>query len=299
MPRILFACPTPVTMKLGASKVYLEAAEGFRRAGWDAHVIGPEEVAGGPPGNLFTQPPRLRDYLRRNASEFDVVEYEHHQLPFPRSDFPSGPLFVARSVLLVHWSTSIRIPPQPGVRPRISRLLKGRWERRRMRQVVRQADLTLAAADLINVCNSNDRDVLVEDGHSTAKVCAFPYGLFPERLAAFQADPNVLPNPPVVGFVGTFDPRKGMCEFPALVDRVVRRIPAVTFRLLGTAGMVPDADGVRGYFPRRLWPRSKSIRDTTRTSCPVSWPGFRSGCSRPAWRVVRTGSWRCWPRQSR
>ena len=184
--RILFCCPTPVTPTLGASKVYLDASEGFRRAGWDATVIGPEEVAGGPPGDMFTQPPRLRDYLRRHASEFDVVEYEHNRLPFPRSGFPSGPLMVARSVLLAHWLASIRIPPRPGVRPRISRLLKGWWDRRWMRHVIWQADLTLAAADFISVCNLAERDVLVEHGHSADKICAFPYGLFPERLAAFR-----------------------------------------------------------------------------------------------------------------
>jgi len=253
--RILFCCPTPVTPTLGASKVYLDAAEGFRRAGWEVVLAGPEQVAGGTPGDVFTQPPRLREYLLRHASEFDVVEYEHHQLPFPRSDFPSGPLMVARSVLLAHVVASIHIPPRPVLRSRVGRLLKGWWERRLQRQLVRQASLTLAAADLINVCNTTERDTLVLHGHPADKICTFPFGLFPERLAAFLSDPCVVPNPPVVGFVGTFDPRKGMCEFPALVDRVVRRIPGVTFRLLGTAGMVPDADGVRGYFPRRLWPR--------------------------------------------
>ncbi len=235
--------------------MYLDAAEGFRRAEWQVVVIGPEEVAGGPPGDVWTQPPRLREYLRRHASEFDVVEYEHQQLPFPRSDFPGGPLFVARSVLLTHIVASIHIPPRPFLRSRVGRLLKGRLQRRLQRQLVRQANLTLAAADLINVCNTIERDTLVGHGHPADKICMFPYGLFPKRLAAFRSDPYVVPDPPVVGFVGTFDPRKGMCEFPALVDRVVRRIPGVTFRLLGTAGMVPDADGVRGYFPRRLWPR--------------------------------------------
>ncbi len=275
MPRILFISPTPVTLTLGASKVYLEAAEGFRRAGWDATVIGPEEVAGGPPGDVFTQPPRLREYLRRHASGFDVVEYDHLHLPFPRSDFPSRPLFVARSVLLAHWWESIRIPPRPGLRPRIGWLLKAWPERRRVREVVRQADLTLAAADLINVCNTIERDVLVQHGHAADKICMFPYGLFPERLAAFRSDPCVLPDPPVVGFVGTFDPRKGMCEFPDLVDRVVRRIPGVTFRLLGTAGMVPDADGVRGYFPRRLWPRLEIYP----RYAPNELPGLLAGVS--------------------
>lgn len=76
-----------------------------------------------------------------------------------------------------------------------------------------------------------------------------------KRRRQFAAVPDALPERPVVGFVGTFDPRKGMCEFPDLVDRVARQVPGVTFRLLGTAGLVRDADGVRRYFPRGLWPR--------------------------------------------
>lgn len=275
MPRILFCCPTPLTATLGASKVYLDAAEGFRRAGWESVVVGPEEVAGGPPGDVFTQPTRLRDYLRRHATEFDVVEFDHHHFPFSRDDVPGGPLLVARSILLAHAVASIRIPPRPGLRPRVGWLMNRWWDRRRVRRVVEQANLTLAAADLVNVCNEIERDMLVRHGHSVDKICVFPYGLFPERLAAFQSDPCVLPDPPVVGFVGTFDPRKGMCEFPGLVDRLARTIPGLTFRLLGTAGLVPDADGVLREFPRRLRP----LIDVRPRYLPEELPGLLAGVS--------------------
>ena len=96
-----------------------------------------------------------------------------------------------------------------------------------------------------------------------------------ERHRQFAAVPDDVPERPVVGFVGTFDPRKGMCEFPDLVDRVVSQVPGATFRLLGTAGLVRDADGVRRYFPRRLrslleiWPRYE----------PNELPGLLTGVS--------------------
>lgn len=255
MPRILFCSPTPIDLRLGASKVYIEAAEGFRRSGWEVRVVGPDEVAGGPSGDLFRQPQRLREYLQKHAQYFDIIEYEHNRLPFPRSDFPPGPLFVARSVLLTHCVASTWIPPRPGLWPGIGRLLKGWRERRWWRRVVQQADSTLTAADLINVSNEIDRKTLVDHGHPADKIRVFPYGLFPERLAASRSDENALPDPPVIGFVGTFDPRKGMCEFPTLIDRIARRYDNVTFRMCGTAGMVPDAEGVKKYIPRRFWPR--------------------------------------------
>jgi glycosyltransferase involved in cell wall biosynthesis len=178
-------------------------------------------------------------------------------------------------VLLAHMLAATHIPSRPALRSRVGRHLKGWWERRSRRQLIRQANLTLAGADLINVCNAIERDILVGHGHQAGKICIFPYGLFPERLAAFQSDPCVLPDPPVVGFVGTFDPRKGMCEFPSLVDRVVRRTPRATFRLLGTAGMVPDADGVRRYFPQQLWPRLEIFP----RYAPNELPGLLAGVS--------------------
>ena len=223
-------------------------------------MIGPEEVAGEPPGDFFTQPPRLREYLRRHASEFDVVEYEHHQLPFPRSDFP-GRSAVRRPVgsLGPHLGLNSHTPATGLTITARSAPEGAAGAAAGCEQMVRQADLTLAAADLINVCSTIERETLVEHGYPADKICTFPYGLFPERLAAFRADPPVLPDPPVVGFVGTFDPRKGMCEFPALVDRVVRRVPEVTFRLLGTAGMVPDADGVRRVLPAAAMAAARNL----------------------------------------
>ena len=59
---------------------------------------------------LETFPPVLRDFLRRSAADYDVVEYDHTYLPYPRSDFPRGPLFVARCVLLHHHFLTTPFP---------------------------------------------------------------------------------------------------------------------------------------------------------------------------------------------
>ncbi|MBY0461085.1 MAG: glycosyltransferase, partial [Gemmataceae bacterium] len=102
-----------------------------------------------------------------------------------------------------------------------------------------------------------------------------PYGLFPERLAAFVPRQNPLPDPPRLAFVGTFDPRKGMREWPALADAVARAHPAAAFRLIGTSGLVPTADGVRAHFPARLRPRVEVVPRFE----PADLPGVLADCS--------------------
>jgi glycosyltransferase involved in cell wall biosynthesis len=276
LPRILFCCPTPVTPTLGASKVYIEAAEAFRRVRWEADLVGPEEVAGRPVADLVAdQPAYLREYLRGRAAGYDVVEYEHHALPFPRAEFPAGPLFVARSVLLAHPHAEVRFPPVPTLRGRLGWLLRGRREAARWRQVVRQADDTLRGADLINVSNTRDAALLRRHGHPEGKIVVRPFGLFPTRLAAFEPDPDAVPDPPAVAFVGTFDPRKGMAEFPRIVAGIVGTFPAATFRLIGTAGLVPTADGVLRFFPRAVRPNVRVVPWFD----PAELPGLLAGCS--------------------
>jgi len=237
-------------------KHWLELADSFRGLGWKAAVIGPDEITGGPTRvTVETFPPLLRDFLRRTAVDYDVVEYDHIYLPYPRSEFPSGPLFVARCMLLYHHFLTTPLPPAPGLQSWLRHTLNARRRRRRLKKVVSQSDATVRQADLTVVSNDRDATALVSNGANPDRIAVFPPGMTAERLRQFATVPDGLPDRPVVGFVGTFDPRKGMCEFPDLVDRVVRQVPGVTFRLLGTAGLVRDVDGVRRYFPRRLWPR--------------------------------------------
>jgi glycosyltransferase involved in cell wall biosynthesis len=254
--RILFCSPVPLDARLGMGKHWLELAESFRGLGWEAQAVGPDQIAGGQIRvTLETFPPILRDFLRRSAAAYDVVEYDHAYLPYPRSDFPTGPLFVARCMLLNHHFLTTPLPPVPGLRSWLRRPFTARRWHRWLERTVAQADTTVRHADLTVVSNDRDAAALVRNGADAGRIAVLPLGLTSERRRQFDAVLDVVPDPPVVGFVGTFDPRKGMCEFPSLVGRVARQVPGVTFRLLGTAGLVRDADGVRRYFPRRLWPR--------------------------------------------
>lgn len=272
--RILLCPSTPISPELGASKVYIEVAEGFRRLGWDCTLAGPEEVAlPRPPGDIFQQPERLRSYLLAHAADYDVVEFEHHQLPFPRRTFPSRPLLVARSVLLSLTQLAAGFPSVPNLRGRLRRLVRsGAW-RRRMERIVEQTNRTFAGADLVNVCNTHERDAVLAAGHVADKVVVLPFGLFRERLDELSPAPAA--PEPIIAYVGTFDPRKGMNEFPALVREVLAVHPTAQFRLLGTAGLVSTSAEVLAFFPRSQRPH---LTVTPRFK-PSALPALLAGCS--------------------
>ncbi|MBV8129443.1 MAG: glycosyltransferase family 4 protein [Planctomycetaceae bacterium] len=274
--RILFCSPVPLDPRLGMGKHWLELADSLRGLGWETHAVGPDEIAGGPTlASPETFSTALRDYLRRNAAGYDVIEYDHAYLPFPRSEFPSGPLFVARCMLLAHHFLTDPVPPQPGLWRGLRHILSAGGRRRRVEWIVGQTDATVRHTDLTIVSNDRDAAALVRNGADPDRIAVLPLGLTSQRLRQFAAVSDVVPDRPVVGFVGTFDPRKGMREFPRLVDRVSRQVAGATFRLLGTAGLVPDVDGVLRHFPRRLRP----LLDVRPRFVPEELPGLLDGVS--------------------
>ncbi len=198
----------------------------------------------------------LREYLIRRADEFDVVEYDHQDLPFPRADFPARTLFVARSVLLVHFMETLQPPELLRVHQRLKAWLTRSRARARPlhRARVGDARATVAAADLVNVANEDERRLLTAEGVAPEKIVVIPYGLNPAEFAALAGSNagEQRPEPPRVCFVGTFDGRKGGADLPRIFARVARRVPGVRFRLLGTAGLHQTEAAVRSFFPRWL-----------------------------------------------
>lgn len=250
--RILHCPSTPATRRLGSSKVYIEVAEALRELGWDATVVGPEEVAAPHrAGDAFHQPALLREYLARRAKDFDVVEYEHHQLPFPRDLFPRHVLFVARSVLLVQLHARVATPGVPTLRARLSAVLRRGKARATQERLVKNANLTMAQADVINLCNDDELALVRGAGHGK-KAMLLPFGLTEARRTELEAAAGERAPTPVVSFIGTFDPRKGMAELPTIVCTVLAAVPHTRFRLIGTGGLVPDVGGVLSFFPRAV-----------------------------------------------
>jgi glycosyltransferase involved in cell wall biosynthesis len=229
----------------------------------------------------------LRRYLKAHASNYDVVEYDHGMLPFPRTDFPGRPLFVARSVLLRSHLPHVRPEMWRGLPAFLGRALVGslaaavpngkthvtraEWlsvlrkrvgailSRHDRREAVAQAQATLAQADMAIVSNAHDRARLLNDGIADHKIAVLPFGLDAERRAAFGTQALSPPKQPTVAFVGTYDFRKGGADLPEVAWRVAEAIPDVRFLLLGTRGLFQTEGEVKAFFPRSLHGRLEVV----------------------------------------
>jgi glycosyltransferase involved in cell wall biosynthesis len=247
--RILFCSQTNLSRELGASKVLIELAEEMEQLGWKCELISPSDLFPGVQPQHGEYPERLRQYLQRRAGEFDVVDYDHNHLPFPRDEFSPQTLFVARSVLLAHHFEQIAIPSRKSLKDKIRLLIYSRHDSARSLEERARAHRTVCEADLVNVANEHDRAELIRRGLPADKIVVIPYGLSRHRRPMFDSIDENPPRQPRVTFVGTFDTRKGATDFPQIVSEVCAAVPGVTFRLLGTG--VGERE-VLAHFPKRL-----------------------------------------------
>lgn len=231
--RILFCSQTHLSKELGAAKVVIELAEEMEQLGWRCTLVSRHDVAPSSNGNN-DYPSNLRRYLIEHAGKYDVVDYDHHHLPFPRNEFPKQTLFVARSVLLWHHFRNISLPQENGLKGRLRSLVFSMKEAKRRESVDRLARVTVNQADLINVANYEDHAALLEIGMPQEKIAVIPYGISRASRDIFDTVSSALPPAPKVAFVGTFDNRKGATDFPQIVETVCRAVPGAIFRLLGT-----------------------------------------------------------------
>jgi len=269
--RILLCTPQLILESGGISRILIRLADELRTLGHEAQILGPVEMGcepeyiGGSPGAAYAR--ALRAHLVAHASDFDVVEYDHEHLPFPRGDFPAPPLFVA--VLLVQHFESIRIPASRTLRALAGTIVHGRERARVLRDRIAIADTTLRNADLVNLANPIDRDVVVRRGIDPSRVAVIPYALASEVRAALGAATSAAPPPdPVVAFIGTFDYRKGATSFGPMLEHLAHTVPNARLRLLGCKGLFVDEQAIRSFFPRSLQSRVEIVMTFPREKLP-------------------------------
>ena len=275
--RILFCTPAPLTKSLGAAKVVVELAEEMQELGWECRLLCPSDLDDAEDALTARRrfPNKLRDYLKDHAEEYDVVDYDHECLPHARFEFSRSPLFVARSVLLVHHLETIPIPRRRGIKAKLGVLAYGARRQREREERICRGQATLEAADLVNVSNDDDKAELMRRGIAAEKIIVLPYGISRARRLLFDRVSSAPPPQPVVAFVGTFDCRKGAGEFPQIVHSLRNALPNVRFRLLGTKGMYKTEAEIRSLFPRSAQ-KNMELRPAYQ---PEELPSLLSSCS--------------------
>lgn len=270
--KLLICCPISLDAELGAARVSIQVAQAMSTLGWEVTLLDDSAVTDRLRDlHLPTDGPyqeRLRRFLQCASGDYDVIEYEHWCLPFPREKFSASTLMVARSVLL-HLYEDIQFPVFSRPRDRVKRLLRGGRKNVWNATFRDLAENTLRQADLINVSNHRDAELLRDLGYPDRKIIVQPYAISAESTAAFQAiDLEARRNPSVV-FLGSFDPRKGGPDLPVIFAKIAAKIPSVTFYLLGTGGMFQSAGQVLSVFPRRLRPLLRVVPRFTSSQLPA------------------------------
>lgn len=253
--KILFYSPNAITKELGAPKILIELTEELQQLGWNCKIISPADLVETQSTKKYSRleyAQKLRQYLHEHAVEYDIVDYDHNWLPYPRTEFPNNTLFVARSALLAHHFESIKIPPTRKLKSRVRSLFLGKFDKFQNWKRIQLAKQTIEQADLVNVLNEDDKTELIKAGISDKKIVVIPNGISQSRRVLFNAISDVPPTEPKVAFVGTFDNRKGAYCFPIIVQNIMNVVPEVSFLFLGTAGLYQTAEEVLAFFPKAL-----------------------------------------------
>lgn len=281
MMKVLFCSPISLDKRLGAAKALIELAEALEDIGWKVDIVSPSDIF--PTKVSYSNPnlkgdyaKALRDYLYLNASQYHVVEYDHLYLPYPRAEFCTSTLLVARSQLLAHHFCKIKPPPIKNWKMQIRSLLKDKADQHVARKNLIKAQTTLDEADIAIVLNQVDKQELVRNGISANKIFVVPNGLNSKlRLMFDSVNSSPFSSQPIISFVGTFDSRKGAADFPAIVQVICQEFPTASFRLIGTAGLYRTIDQVLAHFPKKLRCRIEVIP----TFHPDKLPELLASCS--------------------
>lgn len=249
-PSLLYLTQCRLSRELGGSKIQLALADHLQMLGWQVDCRFPDHTS---------------DPLQRSdLSHYDVVDWDP-RYAIARDWLPATSLSICRFALLaLHFADGV-----PWPQPRRRRLdplldplrrLRGRTTPRAFEQQgVAQARRALPLADAIAVMNTGDRERLVQEGIADQRIVVEPSGLADSEVEQLHSLSRASASAPILGFVGTFDYRKGCRDLAWLAPRLARRVPALRFRLIGTSGLLQGEADVRVFFPAWLQPRLEVV----------------------------------------
>lgn len=243
--RILAVVNLPWDARLGASRVWMELAEEWTRAGHTVEKFCLSDAFPKPTSSSVVStvrtaffPRRAAAFVRRNAARFDVIDCLIGTLPFRKSALGFRGLFVGRSVGLYRLydkflsEASERWPEQ-----RQGRIAGRIFHRTLERRFRRNADLAVTICDLLNLPNESEREAFLNDPAVHASAIVEPYGLsdrFRAALVGAAAPERERLRRQKICFIGTWSLRKGSRDWPRIMDAIWRKYADAEFVFLGT-----------------------------------------------------------------
>ncbi|HEV3394042.1 MAG TPA: glycosyltransferase [Chthoniobacterales bacterium] len=242
--RILCIVNLPWDPRLGATRVWFELSEQWKKAGHkiDKFCLSdafPEPTCS-PALYVWQQvifPYRAARYVRLHAAEFEVIDCLIGTLPFSKTSLGFGGIVVGRSIgLYLAYTDFIRTS-----RRRWRDQPRGKFLGRLFYSFTswllrRSADRALVHCDCFNVPNEDEKRAL-ERRRPGAKIIVQPYGLNELERADF-----VKASQPAgarlarkeICFLGMWSVRKGSRDWPDIVRAIWNSVPSALFAFLGT-----------------------------------------------------------------
>jgi glycosyltransferase involved in cell wall biosynthesis len=240
--RILMVMDMPWHRNLGGPRVQIELAQEFAARG---HVVEKFDYFDAFPrsrtrvGTLLAPRSfcaRARDYLRRNASRFDVVDAHHGNLPFSKRELEFPGLLVARTGGFFPFYRDFercakRRWPERARGKLLARPLRW-WGGFRIAPIYRRS---LEAADLVFLQNAEEYRYVSDVWGFGEKSLVLPCGLSNARAESLATARRRTSATQEIVFIGYWSLRKGSADWAPIIARVRAQLPATRFALLGTA----------------------------------------------------------------
>jgi glycosyltransferase involved in cell wall biosynthesis len=242
--RILAIVNFPWDPRLGATRVWFELSEQWKKAGHKTDKFCLSDAFPKPTSSpalyVWRQvifPYRAARYVRCHASEFDVIDCLIGTLPFSKRSLRFDGVLVGRSVgLHLNYADFTRSSRQRWREQPRGKSLGRLFYRFTTWLLLRSADRALCYCDCFNVLNDEEKQTL-EQRHPGAKIIVQPNGLNDAaRLALSQAAEPAggrLARKEIC-FLGMWSIRKGSRDWPDIVRAVWNSMPDARFAFLGT-----------------------------------------------------------------
>ena len=237
--RILFINHVPAVRELGAGRVQLELGEELVRSGHEVDFFTPEaddrRAFRVGPLSWPRFAPLVHRHVRAVGHRYDVIEAHQGLVTRTKADLGfNGVIAVRSSGLVASYRRAERL-----FFPRLPAEARGRLAGRALRALTwhldeRAASRSFDVADVIHVPNADEKALLDEEGLAH-KVEVIPNALSEgtlEALAAVAHGPR--PDPPVVVFIASWTGRKGVYDWPEILEAAWGETSDLRFHFAGT-----------------------------------------------------------------